>query len=297
MAQQQKIDLTFKGIPTPKDPNTADSMWFVVRFEQRYEDMWTEQYDPAPVVPRPMTEREKKKEAKRKQIEEEYQKGKLAERFASGELNTYFDDPELYGKDKAWYGKVRFEAFQMVMYLMSWFMSSQFVHFVKPQWPGITFWSDAVYYTDADGRLCTRLHALIAAVAKAFESPEGAWRWLRDESSVRHAENHFGVTLEELVGVREEKLEDYMQGARKLLKCGVAVPAFGWTGRSDCVYHRSRLNYVQNVLVPDEQLAKTFDLLPSQRELLVQKRNEYFGKLVRVGMTRQQAGKEMGDPQ
>lgn len=288
--QQQKIDLTFKGIPTPEDTNRADYMWLVVRFEERYEEMWTEQYDPTPVVARPMTEREKRKEAKRKQIEEEFQNGKLAERFASGELNTYFDDPKLYGS-------MRFEVYQMIMYLMSWFMSSQFVQFVKPQWLGATFWSDAVYYTDESGRLCTRLHALIAAVAKAFESEEGAWRWLRDESNVRHAENYFGVMLEELVGVSVEQLEDFMHGARKVLKCGVAVPAFGWTGRTDTVYHRSRLNYVQHVLVPDAELAKVFKVLPSQRDLFVLKRNEYFAKLVRVGMTRQQAGKEMGDPQ
>ena len=288
--QQQKTTLTFKGIQTPEDANKADYMWHVVRFEERYEEMWTELYDPSPEEPRPLTEREKRKEAKRKQIEEEFQNGRLAERFASGELNTYFDDPKLYGE-------MRFEVYQMIMYLMSWFMSSQFVHFVKPQWTGLTFWSDAVYYTDREGRMCTRLHALIEAVAKAFESKQGAWRWLRDESNVRHAENYFDVMLEDLVGVSKEQLEDFMHGARKVLKCGVAVPAFGWTGMTDNVYHRSRLNYVQHVLVPDSQLAKVFEVLPSQRALFVQRRNEYFAKLVRVGMTRQQAGKEMGDPQ
>ena len=116
---------------------------------------------------------------------------------------------------------------------------------------------------------------------------------MKDASHFRHAENHFGVKLEQLEGIKEDDLFLMLTYSRKVLKCGIAVPAFGFNPRTGAVYHRSKLNYVENVLDPKPSCQ--FKLLPEQKELFMQQREKYLALRAELGI--EAAGREMGDPQ
>jgi len=274
-----------KLLQVSSDPVVADWMCHVECFEEQYEKMWRFVY----------SDRELAKQAKRELIKTMGSRH-FAMLLQTGKLNTYYEDDEQVFKEY----RMSYKKFGLIMYLLGFFMTDRFAHNTK-------LWcfrecgenpfnrEPGVHFIDKRKKLSTRLHALCESVERLFNRDARLYKCLEKVSQVKHAVQHFGVPLEALAGIPSDTLEMLMMRARKVLKCGIAVPAFGYEGWTDCIYHRSKLNYVQHVLVLEMPKDCQFTILPQQNELFLAKRAEYR-ELLRT-MSPAEAGRIMGDPQ